>query len=75
MRGIGRAKNRESEHGAISRISFEDASLPPATAWSGYGCKPAAWLTRSASLLMTQSGPNQKLSLPSALIRVEPLDP
>jgi hypothetical protein len=48
----GRAKNRESKHGAISRISFEGRSLPLAAAWSGYGCKPAARLTRSASLLM-----------------------
>src|SRR5258708_1850331 len=39
---------------AISWFSFEGRSLPPATTWSGYGCKPAARLTRSASLLMTQ---------------------
>ena len=34
-------------------VSFEGRSLPPAAAWSGYGCKPAERLTRSASLLMT----------------------
>jgi hypothetical protein len=50
------AKNRESERGAISRFSFEGRFLSRAAAWSGYGCKPAARLTRSASLLMTQSG-------------------
>jgi hypothetical protein len=35
-----RAKNPESEHGAISWISFEGRSLPPAAAWSGY-CRAA----------------------------------
>jgi hypothetical protein len=52
----GRAKNGESEHGAISRISLEGRSPLPAAAWSGYGCKPAARLTRSASLFMTPTG-------------------
>src|SRR5262245_59960256 len=53
MRGIGRAKNRESEHGAISRFSFE--KFYRRRAWSGYGCKSAARLTRWASVLMVES--------------------
>jgi hypothetical protein len=50
---VGRAQNRESEQGAISQFSFQGRSLLPAATWSGYGCKPAAPFTRSASLLMT----------------------
>src|SRR5712671_3427523 len=37
------------------RFHVKADSLPPAAARSGYGCKPAARLTRSASLLMTNT--------------------
>jgi hypothetical protein len=39
-----------------TQIASEGRSLAAAAAWSGYRCKPAARLTRSASLLMTQLG-------------------
>ncbi len=55
FRHLRHCDRRDKLHGAISRISFQGRSLPPAAAWSGYGCKPAARLTRSACLLMTPS--------------------
>jgi hypothetical protein len=50
--------------GPRPEISHQRArkSLLPAADWSGYGCKPAARRTRSASLLMTQSRPSPPCS-------------
>ena len=37
------------------RVMTSTCGLPLGAAWSGYGCKPAVRLTRSASLFLTQS--------------------
>jgi hypothetical protein len=53
-RGIGRAKNRESNTARFRGFHLKAEFVAPAAAWSGYGYKPVARLARSESLLMTR---------------------
>src|SRR5258708_4432324 len=55
MRRKGLADQRTASTARFRGFHVTADSLPPAAAWSGYGCKPAARLTRSAGLLMTHS--------------------